>query len=89
MSYRYNTTDIVVGVGMCAILFGGLLFFLAANGTYQTVLPQTVAPEQPTGIDYGIKRLGSVWRKLKWPDQWHNPRHGRMIPYRRREPGCG
>jgi hypothetical protein len=57
MSYRYNTTDIVVGVGMCAILFGGLLFFLAANGTYQTVLPQALAPEQPTGIDYGISLL--------------------------------
>jgi hypothetical protein len=57
MSYRYNTTDIVVGVGMCAILFGGLLFFLAANGTYQIVLPQALAPEQPTGIDYGMSLL--------------------------------
>lgn len=42
MSYRYNTTDIIVGVGMCAILFGGLLLFLAANGTYQAVLPQAL-----------------------------------------------
>jgi hypothetical protein len=57
MSYRYNTTDIVVGVGMCAILFGGLLFFLAANGTYQTVLPQTIASEQSTGIDQGVRLL--------------------------------
>ncbi len=57
MSYRYNTTDIVVGVGMCAILFGGLLFFLAANGTYQTVLPQAIASEQSTGIDQGIRLL--------------------------------
>lgn len=57
MSYRYNTTDIVVGVGMCAILFGGLLFFLAANGTYQTVLPQTIASEQSTGIDQGLRLL--------------------------------
>jgi hypothetical protein len=57
MSCRYNTTDIVVGVGMCAILFGGLLFFLAANGTYQIVLPQALAPEQPTGIDYGMSLL--------------------------------
>ena len=61
MSYRYNTTDIVVGVGMCAILFGGLLFFLAANGTYQTVLPQTVASEQSTSIDhYGMRLLQPV-----------------------------
>ena len=27
MSYRYNTIDIIVGVGMCAIVFGALLFF--------------------------------------------------------------
>ena len=33
MSYRYNTIDIIVGVGMCAIVFGALLFFVAANGT--------------------------------------------------------
>lgn len=57
MSYRYNTTDIVVGVGMCAILFGGLLFFLAANGTYQTVLPQAIASEQSAGIDQGMRLL--------------------------------
>lgn len=57
MSYRYNTTDIVVGVGMCAILFGGLLFFLAASGTYQRVLPQVIASEQSTGLDQGIRLL--------------------------------
>ena len=50
MSYRYNTTDIIVGVGMCAILFGGLLLFLAANGTYQAVLPQALALEQSSEI---------------------------------------
>lgn len=57
MSYRYNTTDIVVGVGMCAILFGGLLFFLAASGTYQRVLPPVIASEQSTGLDQGIRLL--------------------------------
>lgn len=57
MSYRYNTIDIVVGVGMCAILFGGLLLFLAANGTYQTMSPQTLAMEQQTGIDDGMSLL--------------------------------
>ncbi len=55
MSYRYNTIDIVVGVGMCAILFGALLMFLAVNGTYHTVLPQ--AQEQSTTIESGVRAL--------------------------------
>ncbi|MBX3331579.1 MAG: hypothetical protein KF722_14320 [Nitrospira sp.] len=57
MSYRYNTTDIIVGVGMCAILFGGLLLFLAANGTYQAVLPQAFALEQSSEIRTGMGAL--------------------------------
>ena len=42
MSQRYNTIDIIVGVGMCAIVFGGLLIFFAANGTYQAAIPQQI-----------------------------------------------
>lgn len=57
MSYRYNTIDIIVGVGMCAILFGGLLLFLAANGTYQAVQPQALSLEQHAGIDNGMSLL--------------------------------
>ncbi len=57
MSYRYNTIDIIVGVGMCAIVFGALLVFLAANGTYQAVPPQTFALEQASGIDNGMSAL--------------------------------
>jgi hypothetical protein len=57
MTYRYNTIDIVVGVGMCAILFGALLLFLAVNGTYQIPAPQALALEQPTGIDAGMRLL--------------------------------
>lgn len=50
MSYRYNTIDIIVGVGMCAIVFGAVLFFVAATGTFQ-VAPIAYTPiEQPTGI---------------------------------------
>jgi hypothetical protein len=55
MSYRYNTIDIIVGVGMCAILFGALLLFLAVNGTYQAVMPQAL--EQSTGIENGMSAL--------------------------------
>jgi len=53
MSYRYNTIDIIVGVGMCAILFGALLLFLAVNGTYQAVLPNAPAMEQSSSMDNG------------------------------------
>lgn len=57
MSYRYNTIDIIVGVGMCAIVFGALLFFVAATGTFQ-VAPIAYTPiEQPTGILAGMTML--------------------------------
>jgi hypothetical protein len=57
MSYRYNTTDIIVGVGMCAIVFGALLLFIAANGTIQAAPPQPVVMEQPAGIEVGMTWL--------------------------------
>jgi len=57
MSYRYNTIDIIVGVGMCAIVFGALLFFVAANGTYHVALPQGFVLEQPAGIELGMTWL--------------------------------
>ena len=41
MSYRYTTIDIIVGVGMCAIVFGALLFVGAANGMLQTATLQS------------------------------------------------
>ncbi len=54
MSYRYNTLDIIVGVGMCAIIFGASLFFVAATGTLQTAIPQPMPIEQPTGNEFGM-----------------------------------
>ena len=57
MSYRYNTIDIIVGVGLCATLFGALLIFAAANGTYQVVQPQALASEQPATSDIGMGAL--------------------------------
>jgi hypothetical protein len=57
MGYRYNTVDIIVGVGMCAIIFGALLIFVAANGTYQAALPQPVSIEEPAGIHLGMTWL--------------------------------
>lgn len=50
MSYRYTTLDIIVGVGMCAIVFGALLFFVAASGTFLVESPQPVSIEQPSSV---------------------------------------
>src|SRR3990167_7524232 len=57
MSYRFNTIDVIVGVGMCAIVFGALLFFVAANGTFQAVIPQPLSTEQPIGLEFGMTWL--------------------------------
>ncbi|MEY4705166.1 MAG: hypothetical protein RL042_1368 [Nitrospirota bacterium] len=60
MSYKYTTIDVIVGVGMCAIVFGALLFFFATTGTFQ-VAPVSYAPlEQPTGIQAGVAMLQPV-----------------------------
>jgi len=60
MSYRYTTIDVIVGVGMCAILFGALLFFVATTGTFQGA-PVAYSPlEQPTGILAGMTTLQPV-----------------------------
>jgi hypothetical protein len=60
MPYRYNSVDIIVGIGMCAIIFGALLFFVAANGTYQAAIPQPVSNEEPAGIQVGMNWLQPV-----------------------------
>jgi hypothetical protein len=57
MSYKYTTIDVIVGVGMCAIVFGALLFFVAATGTFQ-VAPISYAPiEQSTEMLAGMAML--------------------------------
>jgi hypothetical protein len=60
MSYRYNTIDILVGVGMCATIFGALFLFVAVNGTYQVSPHQPLALEQSTGIKDGISVLQPI-----------------------------
>ena len=57
MSYRYNTIDIIVGVGMCAILFGALLLFVAVNGTYHAIPPQGLAAEQSAVVETGMRAI--------------------------------
>ena len=57
MSHRYNTIDIIVGIGMCAIVFGAVLVFFAANGTYQIATPQPLSIDQPVGTEFGMTLL--------------------------------
>jgi len=57
MSYRFNSIDVIVGVGMCAIVLGALLLFGAANGTFQAVIPQPLSTEQPMGLELGMTWL--------------------------------
>ncbi len=57
MSYKYTTIDVIVGMGMCAIVFGALLFFVAATGTFQ-VAPISYTPiEQSTEMLAGMAML--------------------------------
>ncbi len=60
MSYRYSTVDIIVGVGLCAIMFGALLFFVAANGTYQVAIPQSLSIAEPIDLELGMTMLQPV-----------------------------
>lgn len=57
MSYRYSIVDVIVGVGMCAIIFGALLFVVAANGTYQAALPQPISIAEPLDTRLGMTLL--------------------------------
>jgi len=57
MSHKYTTIDVIVGVGLCAIVFGALLLFVAASGTFQAA-PVAYAPlDQPTGLAAGMAML--------------------------------
>ncbi len=47
MSYQYNAVDIIVGVGVCAILGGALLLFGAANGLFTAGVPPAVDDAVP------------------------------------------
>lgn len=57
MSYRYTALDIIVGVGMCAIVFGAMLFFVAASGALVASSSPPVPFEQPTGVAAGMTWL--------------------------------
>jgi hypothetical protein len=45
MSYRFNSVDILVGVGLCAIVFGAMVFVVATSGAFLVSGPQSVVIE--------------------------------------------
>lgn len=60
MSRRYDPTDIIVAVGLCAIVFGGYLLFVAANGTLQAATSEPATDVQPSGMVTGMMWLQPV-----------------------------
>lgn len=64
MAYRFSALDVIVGVGMSAIMFGALLFFVATMGTLDTTATQGVVAEQfsqdPTGLVWLQPALGQA-----------------------------
>lgn len=57
MSYRYNGIDIVVGVGMCAIVFGALLLVFATSGTFLVATSEPIAVEPSSVMTAGMTWL--------------------------------
>jgi len=62
MSYRYSVVDVIVGVGMSAIMFGTILFFVATTGTFNVMSPLAVEafPNDPTGMTWLQPALGQA-----------------------------
>lgn len=55
MTYRYSSIDIIVGFGMCAIVFGALFLFVATTGTF-------LVASQPAMIEHvSGSASGMVW----------------------------
>ena len=55
MSYRFNSLDILVGVGLCAIVFGALVFFVATSGAF------LVSGPQPAAIEDSFPSTEAAW----------------------------
>lgn len=55
MSYRYNSIDIIVGVGLCAVLFGAMIFVVATSGALVISGPQAM------GLDEALPSTEAAW----------------------------
>jgi hypothetical protein len=47
MSYRFNSIDILVGVGLCAIVFSAMVLVVATSGAFLVSGPQPAVIEEP------------------------------------------
>ena len=56
MPYRFNSVDILVGVGLCAIVFGAMLLVVATNGAFLVSGPQPGA-----AIDETLPSTEAAW----------------------------
>ena len=55
MIYRYSGLDIIVGFGMCAIVFGALFLFVATTGTFLVATPPAMSEQ------FSSSANGMVW----------------------------
>ena len=55
MTYRYSSIDIIVGFGMCAIVFGALFLFVATTGTFLAAAPPAMVDQ------FSGSANGMVW----------------------------
>jgi hypothetical protein len=55
MSYRFNSLDILVGVGLCAIVFGAMILVVATSGAFLVSEPQSSALQE------GLPSTEAAW----------------------------
>lgn len=55
MSYRFNSLDILVGVGLCAIVFGAMVLVVATSGAF------LVSGPQPATLDEALPSTEAAW----------------------------
>ncbi|HTL60402.1 MAG TPA: hypothetical protein VL261_02045 [Nitrospira sp.] len=55
MPYRFNSVDILVGVGLCAIVFGAMALIVATSGAFVVTGPQ------PGMIEEGMPSTEAAW----------------------------
>jgi hypothetical protein len=55
MPYRFNSVDILVGVGLCAIVFGAMLLVIATSGAFVITGPH------PGAIEEGLPSTEAAW----------------------------
>ena len=55
MPYRFNSVDILVGVGLCAIVFGAMILVVATSGAF------LVSGSQSAAVDEVLPSTEAAW----------------------------